>query len=234
MQVTRDFPATGPDVDHRHMHPGIWISFGHLNGQDYWRMKAQTRHEEFIKGPTVTGNHLTFVVRNSYLDEAGDALMCREVTTYTLSAEPEGVRMRIESVFDNPNADFYFGDQEESGLAFRMTPELSVKTGNGTILNSQGDRNGKKVWGKQTKWVDYSGVVDGRHVGIHVRPHETNARQCWMHARDYGVVASVPFPRQPKGQREPFVKTWVRKGEVYRLGYDVLVHDTPERFDPGR
>ncbi len=233
VQVTRDFPATGDDADHQWMHPGIWLSFGHLNGQDYWRMKAETRHEEFVERPTVDGNRLTFSVRNSYLAAENDnERVCREVTAYVLTAEPDGVRVRVASVFDNPDADFYFGDQEEGGLAFRMTPELSVKTGNGTILNSQGDRNGDEVWGKQTQWVDYSGVVEGRHVGILVRPHETNARQCWMHARDYGVVACNPFPKQPKQRRAPYTKTWVRKGDVYRLGYDVFIHDTVDPFDP--
>jgi hypothetical protein len=48
-----------------------------------------------------------------------------------------------------------------------------------------------------------------------------------LHARDYGVVVTNPFPKQPKERREPYVKTWVKKGEPYRLSYAVLIHDLP-------
>ena len=49
-----------------------------------------------------------------------------------------------------------------------------------------------------------------------------------MHARDYGLIVSNPFPKQPKERREPYVKTWVKKGQTYRLSYAVLIHDRAE------
>ena len=42
IQVTRNYPPMPNDGgDHPVMHPGIWMSFGHLDGQDYWRLKAK-------------------------------------------------------------------------------------------------------------------------------------------------------------------------------------------------
>ena len=53
--------------------------------------------------------------------------------------------MDVEAVFRSEK-DFYFGDQEESGLAIRVASPLRVSGGNGTILNNRGDRNGAEIW----------------------------------------------------------------------------------------
>ena len=52
-RVTRDHPPIpGRDaVDHDRMHPGLWLGFGDLGGQDYWRNQAKVRHERFIEEP---------------------------------------------------------------------------------------------------------------------------------------------------------------------------------------
>ena len=151
-----------------------------------------------------------------------------DVTRYRLLARPAGIVMLVEAVFRSDAADFYFGDQEESGLAARVDSRLRVDGGSGVILNDRGERNGRAIWGKQAKWVDYSGVASGRHLGFLIAPSPKNPRTCWMHARDYGLIVCNPFPRQPKERREPFVKTWVKKGKSYRLSYAVLLHDRAE------
>lgn len=142
--------------------------------------------------------------------------------------------MLVDARFDSPDADFYFGDQEESGLAFRIASPFRVQGGNGTILNDRGQRNGKAIWGNHAKWLDYFGSQSQRRVGIMIVPSPHNARPCWMHARDYGVVASNPFPKQPRGRREPFVKTLVKQGTVYRLVYGIMIHDLPKTTELNR
>ena len=103
--------------------------------------------------------------------------------------------------FRNEQRDFYFGDQEESGLAVRIASPLRVKGGNGTIINHRGEKNGADIWGKESKWFDYSGQIKGRHVGLMVAAHPDKPRPSWLHARDYGVVVTNPFPKQPKERR---------------------------------
>jgi hypothetical protein len=46
------------------------------------------------------------------------------------------------------------------------------------------------------------------------------------------VVVTNPFPKQPKERRAPYVKTWVKRGEPFRLRYAVLIHDTAQPIDP--
>ena len=52
-QVTRNFPPEkGDRQDHADMHPGIWLAFGDLDGEDFWRNKGRVVHKEFTQGPT--------------------------------------------------------------------------------------------------------------------------------------------------------------------------------------
>ena len=60
-----------------------------------------------------------------------------------------------------------------------------------------------------------------------VMPSPHNPRPSWLHARDYGVVVTNPFPKQPKERREPYVKTPVRQQETFRLSWVLLMHDSP-------
>ncbi|MEX2015119.1 MAG: DUF6807 family protein, partial [Candidatus Hydrogenedentales bacterium] len=63
--VTRPHPAK-PEEDHGDMHPGMWMSFGDLGGQDFWRNKARTQHLRFIDAPKGGPGVGTFAVENAY------------------------------------------------------------------------------------------------------------------------------------------------------------------------
>ncbi len=235
--VTRSFPPRAPeDLDpgytaeqgiiHPVMHPGIWISFGDLDGNDYWRLRARVEFDGFVEPPTAAvGGGGGFTAVNRLLDESGSRTVCTERTRYHFEPVPEGLLLRIEAEYRSGERDFAFGDQEESGLAVRVASPLRVRGGGGTILNDRGERNGAAVWGKEASWVDMFGVVDGREVGVMVVPDPANPRRSWLHARDYGVVVANPFPRQPMERREPFVTTPVRRGEPFRLSYTLLIHE---------
>jgi len=235
--VTRNFPPRKPeDIDpdynaedgiiHPIMHPGIWIGFGDINGNDYWRLQAKVEFDGFtepLKGDRHSGS---FAVRNRYMSEDGERVVCDEVTRYHFTRVPEGLRLKIDAEYRAEAHDFYFGDQEESGLAIRVASPIRVQGGNGTIVNDRGEKNAVDVWGKEAKWFDYFGTIDGRQVGILVTPSPNNPRPSWLHARDYGVVVTNPFPKQPKERREPYVKTKVKQGDVFQLSYELLVHET--------
>jgi putative membrane-bound dehydrogenase-like protein len=225
IQMTRDFPPKDDSGDHKFMHPGIWISFEHLDGEDYWRLQSRTKHVEFAEDPWSKPGQAGFTVKNHYLRKDGTSVVCEELTKYTLLARPEGVLMLVQAKFQSDEHDFYFGDQEESGLAIRMETRFNVAGGSGTILNSNGQKNGAACWGREADWVDYFGTVSERQLGLMIMPSPRNARRCWMHTRDYGLIAANPFPKQPKERRQPYVKTVIKKGEPYRLSYGLLIHD---------
>jgi hypothetical protein len=95
-------------------------------------------------------------------------------------------------------------------MALRVRPELNVKQAKdgppatGHYRNDSGDGDAA-VWGKPAAWVDLSGTLDGKPVGIACFDHPSNLRHptCW-HARDYGLFAANPFglhdfTKAPKG-----------------------------------
>jgi putative heme-binding domain-containing protein len=83
IQVTRNFPPRTPDdidpgytaeqgIIHPVMHPGIWIGFGDVNGNDYWRLQARVVFDGFVEAPSGDKNAGRFSVRNLYLREGQD------------------------------------------------------------------------------------------------------------------------------------------------------------------
>jgi len=233
--ITRPFPAP-KNEDHSNMHPGIWLGYGWIDGNDYWRLKSKVKFEGFLKmNPTLNENTAFFSARNRYLNENSTETICIEDSTYSFSPHPKGILLEISATYFNNEREFAFGDQEESGLALRMAKPLTVKFGNGRILNNTGDLNGKGTWGKPFKWIDYSGIHDGKRIGLLLIPSNKNKRESWAHSRDYGVLVANPFPKQPQERREPYVKTLIKKGEKLKMQYRVLIHENQKgKFDPKR
>ncbi|MCH2061764.1 MAG: PmoA family protein [Verrucomicrobiales bacterium] len=242
--VTRNFPPRTPeDIDpgnkskkgiiHPVMHPGIWMSFGWISGNDYWRLQSKVQFEKFLKQPESGKGQASFATRDRYLNQNGTETICLQDTTYHFKLVNEGILLEWDCIFYNDTRDFAFGDQEESGLAIRIASPLRVKGGRGGIVNDRGEKNGAATWGKHFKWIDYSGEIKGKQIGVLVIPHPENPRNCWSHSRDYGVIAYNPFPKQPKERRKPYVITPIKKGERYRLRYSILIHETDaKKFIP--
>ena len=241
VQVTRQHPPIqGWDLlDHDTMHPGIWMSFGDINGSDYWRLAARVRHAEFVSEPVGGSDRGTFAVRNEYLDQRDPSkVVCEEIARYTFSVRPGGYLLQWDSMFSSDD-EFTFGDQEEMGIGIRVATPLRVgasgkgdlPSGSGTILDSAGRKNEEEVWGNSAEWCDYTGTIAGRHVGITIFSHPDNFRPSRHHARDYGFVAANPFGRKAfgKGEASEFV---VKPGEKLRLRFGIWVHSRPQASAP--
>jgi hypothetical protein len=83
-QVTRNFPPIdGQDAtDHNTMHPGIWLAFGDMNKQDFWRNKGVVRHLKLIGDPEAGPGRGEFTVLNRY--EAKNKVVCDETSKVTV------------------------------------------------------------------------------------------------------------------------------------------------------
>jgi hypothetical protein len=232
IQATRNHPPqSGDPQDHATYHPGIWLSFGDINGNDYWRIKDKVEHEMFVDQPKGGPGEGTFTVRNYYMDKDGKTRILAELAKYTVQVKPSGTLLLWSSTFSSETDDFTFGDQEEMGLGMRLNTELTVQYGQGHITNAEGMKDGKEVWGKASKWVDYSGKIGDNYVGMTIMPDPGNFRPSWYHARDYGFVAANPFGREAMKQGEKSAVT-VRKGEKLHLGFGIYVYCNPEGTMP--
>jgi hypothetical protein len=241
IQVTRQTPpVAGFDlVDHDTMHHGIWMSFGDINGCDYWRNKAIVKHVEFVERPQGTAGKGSFAVRNEYLDQSDPTgLVCQEIARYAFLTCPEGYMILWDSTFTSER-EFSFGDQEEMGLGVRVATPLRVgasgrdklPSGVGTITNSKGGMNEQGIWGTAADWTSFSGNLARENVGITIFCHPDNFRPSWFHARDYGLLVANPFGRNAfgKGQKSSVA---VRPGEELRLRYGLLIHNMPAEAKP--
>lgn len=227
IQVTRNHPPIeGQDpTDHAALHPGIWLSFGDISGNDYWRLKARTVHDKFVVPPRGGPGEGSFTVRNRYLSAQGDRTICVETCRYTILVRPCGYLLLWESTFRSEKGEFSFGDQEEMGLGIRVATPISAAKG-GCITDSEGRRNEKDVWGRQADWCDYGGIIGGRCAGVTIMPDPENFRPSWYHARDYGLLVANPFGQNAmtKGEKSKVV---VHKGEEFHLGYAVFIYSAP-------
>ncbi len=243
IQVSRNHPPVeGQDLsDHGTYHPGLWMSFGDISGSDYWRIKARVKHVRCPEAPQGGPGKGTFTVLNQYLDQKDESkVVCEEICHYTFLVRPEGYLLLWDATFSSDH-EFYFGDQEEMGLGFRVATPIRVEKnnrrrrasvdGNGTILDSEGRKNGDEIWGNTADWCDYSGTLEGQRVGMTIFCHPDNFRPSWFHARDYGLLEANPFGREAfnKGEKS---KVLVKPGEKFRLRYGVLIHSGPEKSTP--
>lgn len=235
-QVTRNHPPVeGRDLtDHDTFHPGMWMSFGDINGSDYWRIQAPVKFEEFTVPPKGGAGQGGFVARYSYRNQnKPDEVVCHEDFACQIRVTPAGYLLLWDSTFSN-DKEFTFGDQEEMGLGFRIaTPmraerkaEGQIPPGNGEINNSYGAHNEKEIWGNTADWCDYAGQSGEHRVGMAILCHPKNFRPSWFHARDYGLLEANPFGRAAFGKGEPSTVV-VKPGDSLRLRYGVLVHSSP-------
>jgi hypothetical protein len=228
IQVTRNYPPD-PDkdlTDHDTFHPGLWMSFGDINGNDYWRLKARVEHEMFVEAPEGGPGKGSFTVRNYYWNNEGKDRIAAELASYRILVEPDGYLLLWQSTFTpyGDTQEIVFGDQEEMGLGVRVQTKLAEQFG-GEITDSESRKGAKQIWSKSAHWIDYSGMLEGKWVGATIMPDPANFRPSWYHARDYGLIVTNAFGQEAM-KAGPKSAVPVKKGAELKLGYGVLFHSS--------
>jgi putative membrane-bound dehydrogenase-like protein len=236
IQVTRTFPPIeGMDAtDHADMHPGIWIGFGDINGEDFWRNKGTIRHDKFIKPPVLEdeddmeGKAIKFATLSTLLTKDGNRLaQLDSELTIGMAAPVAGASggaliVLWNATFRATEGHLVFGDQEEMGFGVRVATAITEKNG-GVITNSNKLTGAKNAWGQPAEWCDYSGMIDGHSVGITIVPKPRSSQPTWWHTRDYGVFVANAFGRKAMKRGEK-MGTTVKKGGTLELGYAAILH----------
>lgn len=197
LAVTRNFPmktVAGEPTDHPH-HRSLWIGFGDVNGVDFWAETPKSGkmvQKSIDFSPISPGPYWSIHTTNDWILPDGKKLASDErkmafysckygtfvVTSFKMIASVCGLK---------------FNDSKEGFFAIRLAPSLALKDGKGHILTSEGDTDAK-AWGKRARWVDYTGEIDGKVVGVTMFDSTANyGYPTYWHARDYGLLAANPF-----------------------------------------
>lgn len=228
-KVTRNHPPiSGQDaLDHATMHPGIWLAFGNLNGQDFWRNKAAIQHERFIRQPVVEAGLLGFTTESKLVTGDGTKLG-NLLSRIEIRNSASGIWIVWNARLSPLNEPLDFGDQEEMGFGVRVETALTEKNGgviqSSTEIAGSNSTGAKATWGQAAHWCDYSGKKSGTQLGITIMASPNNFRPSWWHNRDYGLMVANPFGRAAMKQGETS-SVIVAKGEVLELEFAALIHD---------
>src|SRR5207253_59916 len=98
------------------------------------------------------------------------------------------------------------------------------------FVKNNADRQG--CWGLRSAWVDYSGSLGGKTVGVALLDHPKNPVPASWHARDYGLLTANPFGRKESkfpDAKESSELVNIPGGEHLKFRYGVLLHDGDAR-----
>lgn len=207
-------------TDHPH-HKGLWASVDEVNEHKHW-MEGQPIRVEKLDILKAEGNPASFRVVNAWLDKSEKPLL-RETTTVSIYADHTiAYDMTLTPAGEEP---IEFGDTKEGFFALRVRDELREKGGTGTITNANGGVGEADCWGKPAPWVDYSGTVQGKPVGVAIFDNPQNFRPSRYHVRAYGLFAISPFGESAytNGENQPQLVE-LKPGESLRLRYAAFFH----------
>ena len=223
-RLTRNFPPQeGKDAtDHATMHPGLWLGFGDISGQDFWRNKASMSFFGTTVEPRVKNGVLSFETSHALKRDDGTTLG-NILSAYSVRLVPSGGLVVWEATLQAGEKGLVLGDQEEMGFGARMATEL-IESKGGTITQSNGKKSAKATWGQAANWTDYSGRINGKDAGITLMASPSNFRQSWWHNRDYGLMVANPFGRASMKQGAKSAVE-LKAGESLRLVFGAVLHE---------
>lgn len=233
-RITRVYPMEsidGETKDHQH-HRGLWFTHGDVNGLDFWANErsylAKRKNLGFVdtvKIEKTSGGKKQgqIVSLHQWKDPEGRVLL-EERRTMTFHA---GTKHRIVD-FDvtfTAKEKVKFGDTKEGFFALRLRDELMERKG-GTLVNAEGAKGMRNVWGKPSPWNDYYGPLEGETVGVAILDHPGNYRHpAHWHSCDYGLFAANPLGEhdyyRDKTRDAGFT---LEPGQTSRWRYRVVIH----------
>ena len=225
---TRAYPmatVAGEDRDHPHQR-SFWFTHGKVNGIDFWSEEKghgtikETSRPTVLAGPVMARLHTT----DDWLGPEGNKV-CEDERVLTITRTGSARIMDFEITLKASNGPVVFGDTKEGMFGLRVASSMDVnkKTG-GKITNAEGLCD-EQAWGKPSPWVDYTGPVQGKTVGIAILNHPRSFRYptTW-HVRTYGLFAANPFGWHDFGLGKSGEYT-LNAGQDLWFGYRVILHE---------
>ncbi|HLY75537.1 MAG TPA: PmoA family protein [Planctomycetota bacterium] len=206
-------PQEGEPADHPH-HTGHYFAFGEVNGKEYWsKLPITPKKLQKEAGPVFS----RIVAEN---DWGEDLVENQDVRLLSLG---EDVILDWTITLTAAHGPVTFAKDlkqaKEGAFVLRMAKELSFAKGDAPemILDSKGNRGEKLAREAGAPWVDYTGTIRGKSVGVAIMNHPSSFRypSDW-HVRAYGLFAANPWIL--KGENT------LQKGQSLTLRWRVYAH----------
>jgi Methane oxygenase PmoA len=195
--------------------PAFQKYYGKASPQPYGRM-VNTGVEELAKN----------TIRASFsLEDPNRRVIGDESQQFVFRGDQQTRIIDCEFTLRATHGPIAIGDTKEGTFGIRLRSELSAPFGQ--MINSHGARGEPDIWGKAADWVDYSGTVSGKPVGIVVFDHPQSFRHptTW-HARGYGLLAANPFALREFSKDPQKDSSWTIVEDVaLTFRYRVLIYD---------
>lgn len=147
--------------DHDH-HRSIWFAHERVNGLNFWSDKARTTIRQKSWNACRDGDNESVMASNlGWYDENGREILEQE-TIVSLISLPAGNHELEFYLTLRPaagNSSVELGQTNFGLLAVRMAKSISSYFGGGKLIDSEGRRGEKEIFGKRARWVDYRGPV---------------------------------------------------------------------------
>jgi hypothetical protein len=238
--VTRLYPmenVEGEPHDHPH-HRGLWFTHGDVNGLDFWA------NEPDQKSPMPKGKIVLRKVEN--VDDSSGTiravfdwqtpegkLLLTEDRTMVFGGDANRRLMDFDVTFQAASEAVKFDDTKEGAFAIRLAapleephPRTKGPERTGKIVNAEGKTGEKETWGKRSPWVDYSGMLNGKPVGIAIFDHPSNPKHpTYWHVRSYGLFAANIFGEHDfYDDKTKDGSVTIQPGKSLRFHYRVVIH----------
>ena len=228
LRYSRAYPMqtiVGEDSDHPHQR-SLWFTYGLVNGVDFWsEAKGHGSITETTRKYEGSG-YVQQVLRttNDWLDANGKKLL-EDERIMTIWGTKDKRVLDFDVTLKASAGPVEFGDTKEGMFGIRVPSSMDVKAKKGgKITNAEGLEDAA-TWGKRSAWVDYSGPVDDKTIGITILEHpESFGHPTPWHVRDYGLFAANPFGKHDFGLTKEPTPTRLEAGKSLRFRYRVALH----------
>jgi hypothetical protein len=159
--LTRMGHPGAPDHDH---HRSIWFAHEKVLGIDFWsdHTAARVRQKQWLAYQDGDHEAIMAVLLGWYDGHDPKELLTQELIVSIRPIENETL-VELQSTFTPLAESLELGQTNFGFLAVRVAKSISHFFGGGELKNSEDATGEPAIFGKQARWVDYSGpVVSGR------------------------------------------------------------------------
>jgi hypothetical protein len=160
--LTRMGHPGAPDHDH---HRSIWFAHEKVLGIDFWsdRTAARVRQKQWLAYQDGDQEAIMAVLLGWYDGHDPKELLTQELIASMRPVDDGEVIVELQSTFTPAARSLELGQTNFGFLAVRVAKSISKFFGGGELRSSEGASGEQAIFGKQARWMDYSGsVASGR------------------------------------------------------------------------